>query len=41
MMGKQARLLFGLDEDAFGETPIDEVRANLNIVNHIVDVRAN
>ncbi len=33
IMGKQARPLFGLDWDALWETPIDEVRANLNIVD--------
>ena len=32
MMGKQAHPLFGLDWDALWETPIAEVRANLNIV---------
>jgi ubiquinone biosynthesis protein COQ4 len=31
-MGKTARPLFGIDWDALWETPIDEVRANLNIV---------
>ncbi|WP_309739181.1 Coq4 family protein [Chamaesiphon sp. OTE_20_metabat_361] len=31
-MGKTARSLFGVDWDALWEKPIDEVRANLNIV---------
>jgi ubiquinone biosynthesis protein COQ4 len=33
MMGKQAHPLFGLDWDTLWETPISEVRANLNIVD--------
>ena len=33
MMGKKAKPLFGIDWNTLWETPIDELRASLNILD--------